>query len=124
MRSWLKPRQKKQLIAKIIFRPGLRTVSCFGGYSLAIKRNNAGASVGAGVAAQLVAGDDFRGGLHDKKVVLKYEHLAACAKRCRSDQRFADFMGDGSLYPEMVSRSLEVFCYRPTRKAPACRTGH
>ena len=60
--------EKTQLLAKINFRPGLRNVSCFGCYSLATKRNDAGASTGAGAAAMLVAGDDFRGGLHDKKL--------------------------------------------------------
>ena len=63
--------ESRQLIAKINFRPGLRNVSCFGGYSLAIKCNDAGASTGAGAAAMLVGGDDFRGGLHDKKRCLQ-----------------------------------------------------
>ena len=104
--------ERSQLLAKINFRPGLRHVSCFGGYSLALKRNDAGTSTGAGAAAMLVAGDDFRGGLHDKKVVLKYEHLAACAKRCRSEQLHSDFAEDGCLLQEQIANSFEVFCYR------------
>ena len=104
--------ESRQLIAKINFRPGLRNVSCFGGYSLAIKRNDAGASTGAGAAAMLVAGDDFRGGLHDKKVVLKYEHLAACAKRCRSALLHSEFLEDGLAWQERISNSFEIFSYR------------
>lgn len=68
--------------------------------------------MGAGAAAQLVAGDDFRGGLHDKQVVIKYEHLAACAKRCRSEHRISMFHEVALCYPEQVGLSLEVCSYR------------
>ena len=46
------------------------------------------------------------------KVVFKYEHLAACAKRCRSEQLHSDFAEDASLLQEQIANSFEVFCYR------------
>ena len=103
--------ESQQLVAKINVRPGSRNVSTFGGYSLAIKRNAAG-HVGAAAAAQLVAGDDFRGGLHDKNIVLKYEHRAACAKRCRAFQECAEFIDNIDFGKEDIDISFEVFSYK------------
>lgn len=58
--------QTMALVAKLNFRPGLKCISCFGGYSLALRRNIGNAS--AAVTAKMVAGSEEQGGLHDKKV--------------------------------------------------------
>ena len=68
--------------------------------------------MGAAAAAQLVAGDDFRGGLHDKNIVLKYEHRAACAKRCRAFQECAEFIDNIDFGKEDIDISFEVFSYK------------
>ena len=103
--------ESKALAAKVKFRPGIRNVTCLGGYTLAIKRNRSG-HVGAASAAQLVAGDVLRGGLHDKKIVLQYEHKAACAKRCRAAQVIAEFKDDLHAVGDSIFKTFEVWCYK------------
>ena len=85
-------RKNQELLARLNFRPGLRHISTFGGYTLALKRNLAGVNVSGAACASLVAGDDERGSFGDKKVVLVWEHKAAAAKRCRSAQTHAAFL--------------------------------
>eukprot|EP00959_Pyramimonas_sp_CCMP1952_P170327 3558866-Pyramimonas_sp.AAC.1 len=73
--------QLAETLKKINFRPN-REITTYGGYSLARARNVSHTSAAA--TACMVAGDPLKGGLHDKAVVLKYEHRLAAAKTIRS----------------------------------------
>ena len=46
------------------------------------------------------------------KIVLKHEHLAACAKRCRAEQRHVESLDDLSMCYHDIAHSIEVFNYR------------
>ena len=81
-------RRCSDLVMQPNFRPGLRNISLYGGYTLAIRRNYS--HVGAKIAAEMLAGSEVQGDLHDKKVVLLYEHKAAEAKRVRNRLAIAD----------------------------------
>eukprot|EP00959_Pyramimonas_sp_CCMP1952_P059132 1235093-Pyramimonas_sp.AAC.1 len=61
------------------YRPGLRNMSLFGGYSVALARSRTAASASATIT--LVAGDSVRGGFTDHHIVSKYEARACVAQR-------------------------------------------
>ena len=64
-------------------RSGVKKVSLLGGYLLAWKRNLSHTSAAAIVS--ILGGDDDRGGLRSKDVVIKFEHLACGCQRLASE---------------------------------------
>ena len=79
---------QQELVEQICYRPGLRNISKFGGYNLAIKRNIGHASCESATA--MVAGDAINGGFSDKNIILRFEQNAERCQRLRSAQFFAD----------------------------------
>ena len=61
-----------ELKAQVNFRPGLRNISCFGGYALAERRNMGHAS--SETTVKMVASSELAGGLKDRGIVVQYEH--------------------------------------------------
>ena len=71
--------RSEQLFAELNLRPGARSISPIGGYSLAIKRSLGHASSHAILLA--VAGDERNGGFSSHKVVTSYEMNTCVAQR-------------------------------------------
>ena len=71
-----------QLVEKTNFRPGLRNISHYGGYSAALKSVTGYASSEA--TCQMVLADTHVGGFTEKNVVTRFQHRAATAQRIRS----------------------------------------
>ena len=94
------------LVAHTNFRPGLRRISLYGGYTLALRRSFGNAS--AGVAAKMVAGAEDNGGFTDPKVVILFEHRAAQAKRSRAHNFFVEADAEKADVPDW----FEIVCYR------------
>ena len=68
-----------ELRAATCWRIGKNKISAFGCFSLALLRNMGHASAQA--TLDMVAGSKVAGGFHDKNVVIKYEHEAACDRQ-------------------------------------------
>ena len=94
------------LVAHTNFRPGLRRISLYGGYTLALRRSFGNAS--AGVAAKMVAGAEDNGGFTDHQVVILFEHRAAQAKRSRAHNFFVEADAEKADVPDW----FEIVCYR------------
>eukprot|EP00959_Pyramimonas_sp_CCMP1952_P456766 9473700-Pyramimonas_sp.AAC.1 len=62
-------------------------VSKIGGYALAIARNKG--HCGAEVTLDMVASDSLHGGVQDKKIIYKYQHKVAAAKRLRAREAYS-----------------------------------
>ena len=75
-------RELDALVAQVKFRPGLRNVSSFGGYTMALKRNVGHTSASA--AIQMLGGDQINGGFVDPKIVWAFEHKTCIAQRISS----------------------------------------
>jgi len=76
------------LESKINYRPGLRNISLYGGYLLAVKRNIG--NTGSKSLVAIVAGDELNGAFKDAKLVTRFEHRACWGQRLRSKQIYAD----------------------------------
>ena len=77
-----------ELMEQLCYRPGLRNISNFGGYNLALKRNIGHTSCEAATA--MVAGDAINGGFTSKNIILRFEQNAEKCQRIRSSHFFAD----------------------------------
>ena len=86
-------RASSELVAKFCFRKGLRNCSRRGAYEMALAKNrdHRTASTSAGATVLLMAGDEARGGLTDKQIVIKHENYAQLAQRLRSHRRYREF---------------------------------
>ena len=103
------------------YRPGMRNVSIFGCYNLALKRifSHAGSSM----VLKMMAGDKINGGLSENSYqsVVRFEHRTACAKHLRSTKFYAetpkDFLGPHVPFEPFAIMAHEIKCDATNQEA-------
>ena len=99
--------EMRDLVSRVNYRPGLRNISRYGGYNLALKRALGHASAEATIL--MVAGSYEAGAFSSKKIVTKYEVRACVAQRISSRCDYREMMTIAT--DSSCDSTLEVVSY-------------
>ena len=97
----------------VAFRPGLRSITKYGGYSFALRRNFG--HVSAKAAVQMLGSAEINGGFSDPRIIPKFEARATVAIRLKAKALHEQIIPiDPQYTPASVGEPRRLRCFRAT----------